>query len=74
MEQYKDRFIVSQIDKNDNSIEFSNGILIKVGEAYGDLSEIDIRRIQIRETISSHLEKELLLYSQGIKVLSLFFY
>lgn len=73
MEQYKDRFIVSQIDKNDNSIEFSNGILIKVGEAYGDLSEIDIRRIQIRETISSHLEKELLLYSQGIKVLSLFF-
>lgn len=40
---------------------------------YGDLSERDIRRIQIRETIRAHLEKERQLFAQGVKVLSLFF-
>jgi type III restriction enzyme len=39
----------------------------------GDVSERDIRRIQIRETIKAHLDKEKQLFAQGIKVLSLFF-
>lgn len=43
------------------------------GEANGDVSGRDIRRIQIRETIKAHLDKEKQLFAQGIKVLSLFF-
>ena len=73
MEQYRDRFTVTQIDKNNDTIEFTNGTIIQAGEALGDISEGDIRRIQIRETIKAHLEKERQLFSQDIKVLSLFF-
>ena len=47
--------------------------VIRPGEAIGDVSERDIRRIQIRETIKAHLDKEKQLFTQGIKVLSLFF-
>ncbi|WP_338013926.1 hypothetical protein [Desulforamulus profundi] len=39
----------------------------------GDVSEQDMRRIQIRETIISHFEKEKRLFEMGIKTLSLFF-
>ena len=39
----------------------------------GEVDESSMRRIQIRETIKSHLEKESRLYNRGIKVLSLFF-
>lgn len=39
----------------------------------GDVSEADLRRVQIRETIRSHFEKEKELFSRGIKTLSLFF-
>lgn len=39
----------------------------------GDVSEQDLRRIQIRETIISHFEKEKQLFPLGIKTLSLFF-
>ena len=39
----------------------------------GDVSEGDVRRIQIRETVKAHFEKERQLFSQGIKILSLFF-
>ena len=37
------------------------------------MSEKDMRRIQIRETILSHFEKEEKLFNMGIKCLSLFF-
>jgi type III restriction enzyme len=47
--------------------------VLRAGEATGDVSERDIRRIQIRETIKAHLDKEKQLFAQGIKVLSLFF-
>ena len=43
------------------------------GDVYGDSEERDIRRVQIRETIRSHLEKEEALFARGIKCLSLFF-
>jgi type III restriction enzyme len=72
LDQYRD-FVVSQIDATADTVEFTNGITLKAGEAYGDLSERDIRRIQIRETIRAHLEKERQLFAQGVKVLSLFF-
>lgn len=72
LDQY-DGFIISQIDYNQDSIEFTNGHVLTAGEATGDVTEAVIRRIQIRETINAHLEKEMQLFDQGIKVLSLFF-
>jgi type III restriction enzyme len=73
LDQYRDGFTISQIDYNHDTVEFTNGIVLKAGEATGDVSERDIRRIQIRETIKAHLDKEKQLFAQGIKVLSLFF-
>ncbi len=72
LDQYRG-FIISQIDANRDTVEFTNGHTLVAGEATGDVSEDDIRRIQIRETIKAHLEKEKQLFAQGIKVLSLFF-
>ena len=46
---------------------------MSVGTVVGDVSEKDMRRIQIRETIQSHFDKEESLFRQGIKTLSLFF-
>ena len=44
-----------------------------IGEVYNDSAEEDMQRIQIRETIKSHLQKEEALFHRGIKCLSLFF-
>lgn len=73
MEQYKDGFVINDINPYDDTVTFINGETLKQGIAYGNVNEEDIRRIQIRETIISHLEKEEELFNQGIKVLSLFF-
>src|SRR5690554_2265286 len=73
LEQYKDRYIVSDIDARDNSVTFQNGKKIYPGDVQGAVNEDQLRRIQIRETILSHIEKERQLYLKGIKVLSLFF-
>ncbi|MDR3515355.1 MAG: DEAD/DEAH box helicase family protein [Azospirillaceae bacterium] len=73
LDQYHDGFTISQIDYNHDTVEFTNGLVLKAGEATGDVSERDIRRIQIRETIKAHFDKEKQLFAQGIKVLSLFF-
>lgn len=66
-------FVISQIDANRDTVEFTNGEVLSAGDATGDVTEETIRRIQIRETIKAHLEKEQQLHRQGIKVLSLFF-
>src|SRR3546814_15900217 len=71
LDQYRD-FIVSQIDATAETVEFTNGIIIKAGEAYGDLSERDIRRIQISKPIRAHIEKERKIFAKGEKVLLLF--
>lgn len=73
MEEYKNNFIVKSIDGRDDSVEFINGIKIYAGDVIGKVSEEQIRRIQIRETILSHIERERQLFYKGIKVLSLFF-
>ncbi|HBM17276.1 MAG TPA: restriction endonuclease subunit R [Lentisphaeria bacterium] len=73
LEQYKDRFVITDINANSDTISFGNGLDLVAGEATGDVNEIMLRRIQIREAIRAHLEKEIVLYHQGIKVLSLFF-
>ena len=72
MQQYKG-YTISEIDPLTGIVTFTNGETIKTGEVVGDVSEIDMRRIQIRETIKSHFEKEEALFNQGIKSLSLFF-
>ncbi|SDE27332.1 type III restriction-modification system endonuclease [Kordiimonas lacus] len=72
LDQYRG-FTISQIDYNKDAVEFTNGVTLTAGEATGDVNEDHIRRIQIRETIKAHLEKEKQLFAQGIKVLSLFF-
>ena len=72
MEQYKG-YIVSEIDPLYGTVTFTNGEIIKTGDIVGDISEKDMRRIQIRETIISHFEKEEKLFNMGIKCLSLFF-
>ncbi len=73
--EYKD-YVVSEIDARYDQYDkvfFTNGEEIAVGQATGDVDAEYITRIQIRETIHSHLEKEKELYKKGIKVLSLFF-
>lgn len=72
MEQYKG-YTISNIDPIERTVTFLNGETISVGEVRGDISEKDMRRIQIRETILSHFEKEEKLFDMGIKCLSLFF-
>ncbi len=72
MEQYRG-FSVSQIDPIDGTVTFTNGDMIHKGEVIGDVSESDMRRVQIRETIISHFQKEAQLFHKGIKTLSLFF-
>lgn len=73
MEQYKDGYTISEIDPLTNTVTFTNGEVISTGDVVGDISEKDMRRIQIRETIASHFEKEEMLFNMGIKSLSLFF-
>ncbi len=72
MEQYKGYFI-NEIDPIRGTVTFTNGEVLIRGELVGDVSEKDMRRIQIRETIKSHFEKEKHMFELGIKTLSLFF-
>ncbi|VAW48969.1 Type III restriction enzyme, res subunit:DEAD/DEAH box helicase, N-terminal [hydrothermal vent metagenome] len=72
LEEYKD-FVVSDIDAVKDTLSFTNGIELTVGDAIGDVNEEALRRIQIRETIKAHFDKEQVLFHQGLKVLSLFF-
>ena len=73
LDEYKNGFVVKFIDGRDNSVEFLNGIKIFAGDVVGKVSEEQLRRIQIRETILSHIERERQLFHKGIKVLSLLF-
>ena len=73
LSEYRDGFVVKRIDGRDGSVEFMNGIKIYAGDVIGKVSEEQLRRIQIRETILSHIERERQLFYKGIKVLSLFF-
>lgn len=63
---------IQHIDGLKNTAEVG-GIVMSAGDILNDHNESAYRRIQIRECIKSHLEKESSLFKQGIKVLSLFF-
>ncbi|MCI2082213.1 MAG: DEAD/DEAH box helicase family protein [Bacteroidales bacterium] len=64
---------ISDINPYNNSVTFLNGLTLHKGEVVGDSSELTMQRVQIRETIASHFEKERTLFERGIKTLSLFF-
>ncbi len=68
-----DGYVIAEINAVTDTVEFTNGEVINVGVASQDITEEVMRRIQIRDTIKSHLDKERRLYVKGIKVLSLFF-
>lgn len=74
MEQYKNGFVITEINPlHGGKVVFLNGDEITPGQVVGDIAETDMRRIQIRETIISHFQKEQELFKIGIKTLSLFF-
>ena len=72
LDQYRG-FVVADINANTDTLSFTNGVELFVGEAAGDVNEASLRRIQIREAIKAHFDKEQTLFQQGIKVLTLFF-
>lgn len=73
LQQYRDGYAIAEIDVAGKAVHFVSGETVRVGEVTGDLAEGDMRRIQIRQTILSHFEKEARLFARGIKTLSLFF-
>lgn len=76
LQEYADRFVILQdgIDGRDNSVTFLNGLKLYAGQIHGNAQIVELqRRVQIRETIRTHLQRERELYPRGIKVLSLFF-
>ena len=72
LDQYRN-YVVSDINATTDTLSFSNGVDLVVGDATGDVTEAALRRIQIREAIKAHFDKEQALFSQGVKVLTLYF-
>jgi type III restriction enzyme len=69
-------YIVNEIycEKGNEYVDFtSKSEVLRIGKAHGDIDDLAIKEQQIRKTIEEHLNKELVLNKQGIKVLSLFF-
>ncbi len=76
VDYYKDcGYIIDNIDcfEGEESVSFSNGEIVHIGETIGNVDDSVIKKSQIRQTIEMHLDKELHYNKQGIKVLSLFF-
>jgi type III restriction enzyme len=73
LDQYRDGFVVADIDANTDTLSFINGVELTAGDATGDVTEATLRRIQIREAVKAHFDKERALFQQGVKVLTLFF-
>ena len=72
LKQYEG-FDIAEINPCTDTVTFLNGITLRKGEVFGDSNELAMQRVQIRETIVSHFEKERELFARGIKTLSLFF-
>ncbi|MCA7988981.1 hypothetical protein LGM31_34930 [Burkholderia vietnamiensis] len=73
LDQYRDGYVVADINANTDTMSFTNGVELTVGDAMGDVTEAALRRIQIREAVKAHFDKEQALFQQGVKVLTLFF-
>lgn len=73
LHEYDDNYVINRIDGLTGTIHFLNGLTLQEGEMVGAANEDLVRRMQIRETIKAHLERERQLFPKHIKVLSLFF-
>ena len=73
LDQYREGFVVSDINAHTDTLSFTNGVQLRVGDVTGDVTEAALRRIQIREAIKAHFDKEQALFQQGVKVLTLYF-
>ena len=75
LEAYQDRYTITELTAKEGYAKlcFGNGLVLTPGQVVSDVSDKSLRRVQIREAIRAHLEKEALLYRRGIKVLTLFF-
>lgn len=71
-EQYREGYVVNEINAEDKYIEFSNGRRLEIGGTQGAFQD-DIMKVQIRKAVEEHFRKEAKLKPLGIKVLSLFF-
>ncbi|WP_114202001.1 type III restriction-modification system endonuclease [Janibacter anophelis] len=72
IEAYKG-LVIDDIDAISNTVTLLDGQTLHGGQVTNDVTDEQKRRLQIREVIRAHLEKEQQLFSKGIKVLSLFF-
>ncbi|MBL1225209.1 restriction endonuclease [Enterococcus sp. BWR-S5] len=70
MPEYKN-YVITGISASRNEVKFRNGLVVKLNEV--TQNKDDLMKIQIKETIRTHLEKEKDLNPKGIKVLTLFF-
>ena len=71
-----DGYIIEDIycEKGNEYISFtSKPDILKLGQTIGEVDSDEYKRLQIRKTVEEHLDKEMRLRPQGIKVLSLFF-
>lgn len=71
--QYDDYVITEINPRGRGYVTFLNGRTVYCGEVVGDTNEEAMQRVQIRQTIIAHLNKEKELFNRGIKCLSLFF-
>jgi len=73
-ENYRNSYIINEINAEPGNeyISFANGKTLALGQTQGGLTD-DIMKIQVKNAIQEHLEKELKVKDKGIKVLSLFF-
>lgn len=77
LEQYRG-YDIAEINPGNTAhpfgyVTFTNGVTLRKGEIVGESNELHMQRVQIRETIKAHFEKERQLFKKGIKCLSLFF-
>lgn len=73
-DEYRDGYLVDDIlfEPGHEALELTSGTSIGLGAFSGP--EVDaVQRLQVRNTIKHHLDRDLRLRSKGIKVLSLFF-
>lgn len=72
LDEYKG-YVVSDIDAHADVVRFRNGVELQSGDVVGDLTEETLRRIQIREAVKAHLDREQSLFLMGVKAITLFF-
>lgn len=72
IEAYKG-LVIDDVDAIANTVTLMDGQVLQGGQVTNDVTDEQKRRLQIREVIRAHLDKERQLFGHGIKVLSLFF-